>query len=366
MKTTSTIIVCAFAAITTLHAEERSPDPRPKVEVAFVLDSTGSMGGLIEGAKEKIWSIANSIIARDPKPEVRIGLLSYRDRGDEYITRMHDLSGDIDTVFSNLRQFQAAGGGDTPESVNQALHEAVTLLSWSKDKDTTRIIFLVGDCPPHMDYKDDVKYHESCKIAAKAGIIINTVQCGNHGATTSIWQEIAKLAEGTYIALGQTGGMVAMSAPQDEEIARISRELGETSVAYGDRRQQAAVFSKNAAAAKATPSVAAARATYNWNDGGKAVQGAGDLVADFAEGKVRLDELKPDELPDNLKKMNETERKEFIEKQQAKRSDLNSQLGKLVSKRDEFIRTEQEKLAKEGKGDAFDLKVAEIISGQVK
>jgi Mg-chelatase subunit ChlD len=366
MKTTSTLITCALTAITTLHAEERSPDPRPKVEVAFVLDSTGSMGGLIEGAKEKIWSIANSIIARDPKPEVRIGLLSYRDRGDEYITRKHDLSGDIDTVFSNLRQFQAGGGGDSPESVNQALHEAVTLMSWSKDKDTTRIIFLVGDCPPHMDYQDDVKYHESCKNAAKAGIIINTVQCGSHSDTTPIWKEIAKLAEGTYIALGQTGGMVAITAPQDEKIARISRDLGETSVAWGDARQQAAVFRKNAVAAEAAPSVAAARATYNWNDGGKAVQGAGDLVADFAEGKVKLEELKPDELPENLKKMNETERKEFLEKQQAKRTELNAQLGKLVEQRDAFVRAEQQRLAKEGKGDAFDLKVAEIISDQVK
>jgi Mg-chelatase subunit ChlD len=366
MKTTHAIMACALAAITTLHAKGRSTDPRPVVEVSFVLDSTGSMSGLIEGAKEKIWSIANGIIARDPKPQVRIGLLAYRDRRDEYITRMHDLTDDIDTVFSNLRQFSAGGGGDTPESVNQALHEAVTLMSWSKDKDTARMIFLVGDCPPHMDYQDDVKYHETCKIAARAGIVIHTVQCGNHGDTTPIWKEIAKLAEGTYIPLVQSGGMVAIAAPQDEEIAHISRELGETSVAYGRADQQAAVFSKNAAAADAAPAVAAERAAYNWRDGGKAVQGAGDLVADLAEGKVKLDELKPDELPENLKNMNDTERKEFIGKQQARRTGLNSQLGELVRQRDTFIRTEKEKLAKEGKGDAFDLKVAEAINEKLK
>ena len=366
MKTTSILIACALAAITTLHAKTQAPDPRPKVEVAFVLDSTGSMGGLIEGAKEKIWTIANSIIARDPKPEIRIGLLAYRDRGDEYITRKHDLSGDIDTVFSDLRKIQAGGGGDSPESVNQALHEAVTLMSWSKGKDTTRIIFLVGDCPPHMDYQDDVKYEETCKLAATAGIVIHTVQCGTQSDTTPVWREIAKLAEGTYIALAQTGGMVAITAPQDEEIARISRELGTTSVAYGDARQQAAVSSKNADAAAAAPAVAAERAAYNWRDGGKAVQGAGDLVADFAEGKVNLDELKLDDLPENLKKMNEAERKEFIGKQQTKRIELNAQLGELVRQRDTFIQAEKEKLAKDGKGDAFDLKVAEAIHEKLK
>ena len=107
---------------------------KPRVEVAFVLDSTGSMGGLIEGAKQKIWSIANSIIAQKPTPEVRIGLVTYRDRGDEYVTEKFDLTGDIDTVFKNLQSFTADGGGDDPESVNEALHVAVTGLNWGADK----------------------------------------------------------------------------------------------------------------------------------------------------------------------------------------------------------------------------------------
>ena len=52
---------------------------KPRVEVVFVLDSTGSMGGLIEGAKQKIWAIANGIVAQKPTPDVRFGLISYRD-----------------------------------------------------------------------------------------------------------------------------------------------------------------------------------------------------------------------------------------------------------------------------------------------
>ena len=119
-----------------------------------MLDSTGSMGGLIEGAKQKIWSIANSIIAQKPTPEVRIGLVTYRDRGDEYVTLKFDLTADIDTVFGNLQSFTADGGGDDDESVNQALREAVTGLSWTADKEVLKIIFLVGDYPPHMDYAE--------------------------------------------------------------------------------------------------------------------------------------------------------------------------------------------------------------------
>ena len=363
MKPTTAILSAALAALHPCHAEE-SPPPKPIVDVVFVLDSTGSMGGLIEGAKEKIWSIANSVIAQKPTPAVRIGLISYRDRGDDYITRKFDLTDDIDEVFKNLRTFQASGGGDTPESVNQALDEAVGKLSWTAAKDATRIVFLVGDCPPHMDYQDDVKYPVTCQTAAKAGIIINTVQCGGHAATTPIWQEIARLAEGSYIALAQTGGMTAMATPHDAEIAKLSAAIGETSIGYGSAAQQESVREKNAVARDAAPAVSASRAAFNTGTGGKAIQGRGDLVADHAEGKVALDQLKPEDLPPEFKDKTPAEREAYLKEQSAKRTELNTQLNTLVRQRATFIEQEQARLAKAGKGDSFDLKVAETIKEQ--
>src|SRR5262249_18586804 len=107
-------------------------DP-PRVEVVFVLDTTGSMGGLIDAAKQKIWSISNQIAAGKPTPHVKIGLVAFRDRGDEYVTRVYDLTEDLDAVHSTLMGFKAQGGGDFPESVNEALHAAVTKIRWSED-----------------------------------------------------------------------------------------------------------------------------------------------------------------------------------------------------------------------------------------
>src|SRR4030042_4170733 len=146
--------------------EAASEAERPQVEVVFVLDTTGSMGGLIQAAKEKIWAIANTLASTKPAPDIKMGLVGYRDRGDIYITKVTDLTDDLDAVYEQLMGFAADGGGDTPESVNQALNEAVTKVNWSKDGKAYRVIFLVGDCPPHMDYTDDVKYSESCKAAA--------------------------------------------------------------------------------------------------------------------------------------------------------------------------------------------------------
>ena len=74
------------------------------------------------------------------------------------MTQVRDLTDDIDAVYAELQRFAADGGGDTPESVNQALHEAVTQLAWSSDAGVYRAIFLVGDAPPHLDYQDDVKF----------------------------------------------------------------------------------------------------------------------------------------------------------------------------------------------------------------
>src|SRR6188472_3298143 len=182
------IILSALAMLSFWHPLLAHTVPtsqsKPRIEVCFVLDTTGSMGGLIEGAKQKIWSIANEMISAKPTPELKLGLIGYRDRGDEYVVKSFQLTDDIDSIYAHLRDFKAEGGGDEPESVNEALAEAIEKMPWSQDRKVLKIIFLVGDAPPHMDYTDGAKYPELCRIAAKKELIINTVQCGSIAATT--------------------------------------------------------------------------------------------------------------------------------------------------------------------------------------
>jgi len=182
-------------ADSTQSAKAAGKAGKPRLEVCFVLDTTGSMGDLIEGAKRKIWSIANDMIRAKPTPEIRLGLVAYRDRGDEYVTRTFDLTNDVDAIYGHLRFFQAAAGGDEPESVNEALQDAVHKMSWSQDRQALKLIFLVGDAPPHMDYADGPKYPQVCREAVKKDIIINTVQCKGIERTTPFRKEIAQLAE---------------------------------------------------------------------------------------------------------------------------------------------------------------------------
>ena len=343
---------------------------KPRIEVCFVLDTTGSMGGLIEGAKQKIWSIANEMISSKPTPDIKLGLIGYRDRGDQYVTQVYDLTDDVDEIYGKLMKFQAQGGGDTPESVNQALHESVEKMSWSKSRKVLKIVFLVGDAPPHMDYQDDVKYPAVCEMAVKKDLIINTVQCGTMGSTTPIWKEIAKLAEGDFVAIQQSGGVVSISTPYDAAIAKCNGKLGSTVCVYGSAWEQNNALRKNSLALSAPSEAAADRAAFQSNSklsgasSYKVITGDQDLVALFEENKLNWAEVDEKKLPDNLKKMSQMEREAYLEKQIAERRAVQAELDDLLKKRQTFVTAEKKRLAEEGKGDGFDAKVGEIIQEQ--
>jgi hypothetical protein len=355
------ILLLARTSVAAARADNKPVKPR--IDVCFVLDTTGSMSGLIEGAKQKIWSIANDIISAKPTPEIRIGLVAYRDRGDEYVTRFFDLNSDIDLVYGQLQTFRAGGGGDEPESVNEALLEAVQKMSWSAEKSVLKIVFLVGDAPPHMDYANSTKYPEVCQLAVKKDLIINTVQCGNIASTTPFWQEIAKLSEGSYMAIAQSGNMAAIATPMDSELAALNRKLGTTLVAYGGEKARTSLAMKQAASEAAPAAVAADRLAFNRRYG-MTVQGDGELLDALQSGKLTVESLKKDQLPPELQKLDEKQLKEALDQKQKERSKLQSQIQKLTQEREQFVAAERKRLAEQGKADSFDEKVAQAIHSQ--
>ena len=344
---------------------EGEPAAKPKVEVVFVLDTTGSMGGLIEGAKVKVWKIVNQIVSGVPVPDVRVGLVGYRDRGDEYVTKKVALTPDLDAVYTALKAFKADGGGDGPESVNQALSEAVKDMEWGKDERTLKIVYLVGDWPPHMDYSDDVKYPVTCEAAARAGIIINTVQCGGEPSTVEIWQDIARKAEGRYVQIDQSGGMQAVETPFDKRIAELSDKLSGGTLFYGDKDVRDRARETLDGAEESLPSAPAESKAERAGFVAKSGRiGEADLVGMLLRGDLKLEDIDPAKLPEELQKMAPEERKAHLEKLIAERKALQVEMVALDAKRAEFIK---DALAKSGaKGDSFDEKVLEALREQAK
>jgi Mg-chelatase subunit ChlD len=342
---------------------------RAKIEVVFVLDTTGSMGGLIQAAKEKIWSIATTMSQAQPAPEIRMGLVAYRDRGDSYVTRVVDLSSDLDSMYATLMDFQADGGGDGPESVNQALYDAVHRVSWSGDQKAYKVVFLVGDAPPHMDYQDDVKYPATLAMARERGIVVNAIQCGTFDETAGQWREIAQLAGGEYFRVDQTGSAVAIATPFDNRLAELSAALDTTRMYYGSKEDREAQGLKVAAAAKlaAGSSVEsrARRAEFNASESGRAnLLGKNELVDDVASGRVKLADIEPTELPETLRPLPPAAQQAAIDEMAQKRSALLSEVGALSKERADYL----EKKVQESGGarDSLDVQLYEAVRQQAK
>lgn len=341
-----------------------TPALRPKIEVVFVLDTTGSMSDLIEGAKQKIWSIADELASAQPTPELRIGLVAYRDRGDAYVTQHFSLSDDLDAVYAKLQSFHADGGGDGPESVNQALFEAVHQTPWSQQENVYRAVFLVGDAPPHMDYPNDVPFHDTVKEAATRGIVLNTVQCGEMDGTRAVWLAIAQGAQGTFVSIAQSGGMQQIAAPMDAEIDRLNAALSGTVLPYGARAEQEVVRHKAKLAEAAPAAASAARHSFLGKKGGSIVTGGGDLLDDVREGRVKLEDVKRDELPSELQALAPAQRAEALETRAQERAAIKMELDRLVKQRAAYVRGEEQKRRATGAKDGFDGEVMKAVKTQ--
>lgn len=340
-----------------------------RIDLVFALDTTGSMGGMIEAAKEKIWSIATNMAQAKSAPEIRIGLVAFRDRGDDYVTKIVDLSSDLDSVYAQLMDFTAGGGGDAPESVNQALHEAVTKMSWSQSTDAYKVIFVVGDAPAQMNYRDDIKYPVSIKLAKQKGIVVNTIQSGEDASTTRQWKQMAAISRGQFFNVGQNGSAVAMTTPFDKQLAGLSEDLDGTRLYYGkpellEQKHNKIVATKKMHA-KASVASLARRATYNESASGKVnAIGENDLVEDITSGRTDLATISAEELPKSMQAMSPEEQQRLIVETKKKRQNLKNSIGNLAKKRDEYIKKEMEKRG--GAKDSLDDQLIGALRMQAK
>jgi Mg-chelatase subunit ChlD len=348
------------------------PAGKAMLEMVFVLDTTGSMGGLIEGAKQRVWGIVNEVMQSASHPAVRVGLVAYRDRGDEYVTQVLPLTNDLDQVYSTLMNYRAAGGGDTPEDVRRALADGVHKAGWSpRLRGLAQIIFLVGDAPPHNDYKDEPDTVTTTAEAVKAGMIVNTIQCGTLPGTQPAWQLIAQRGEGQYFAIAQDGGVQAIATPYDKAMGEMAAKLGATYVAYGGGGGEAGEHYRAEASAKqaaveasvAAGAPAAAAADRAVNKVVNSTAYTGDLLTSLENGSVKLDAVKDEDLPADLRKLDGETRKKEVEKRLAERRQLREEILKLQKQRDEFIAAERKKQS--GPQNGFDSAVADALKQQL-
>jgi uncharacterized protein YegL len=339
--------------------------------MVFVLDTTGSMSGLIEAAKQRIWSIVNEVMQAPSRPAVRVGLVAYRDRGDEYVTKVLPLTNDLDQVYTTLMNYMANGGGDTPENVRRALADGVHNAGWSQQSPgLAQILFLVGDAPPHEDYQEEPTTEATVADAIRSGIVVNTIQCGNIPETQPIWQAIAQRGQGQYFAIAQDGGVQAITTPYDKRLAELAAALGGTYLAYGGGagaegvryRAEAKARQSEAESSVAASAPAEARADRAFNKVVNADAYVGDLLQAIENGSVKLESVKDEDLPEELKKLSPAQRKQDVDRRLAERQKLRNEILSLSKQRDEFVAAERKK---QGKQTGFDAAVASALKEQL-
>jgi Mg-chelatase subunit ChlD len=367
-KTVTTKTVTTKTVTTTVANDKKIK--KETLEMVFVLDTTGSMGGLLEGAKQKIWSIINDVMKKESRPNVKVGLVAYRDRGDAYVTQIYPITEDLDKVYTNLMSFKAEGGGDAPENVRKALAEGVNKTGWSQKSDKlAQIIFLVGDAPPQT-YQDEPDVLKTSAEAINKNMIVNTIQCGNLEGTGDIWRQIAQRGEGKFFAIAQDGGVQAISTPFDAKLAELGNKLGQSYVSYGggegkkgEEFRVSAVNAQKAAESQITlDGTESANADRAMNKVMNSRAYIGDLLQDIETNVTSIDQVKESDLPEDLKKLKPAERKKEIEKRLAERKKIREEIVALSKKRQDFIDAEKLKL---GKQDGFDAAVSTALNEQL-
>jgi hypothetical protein len=175
------------------------------LDLLFILDTTGSMGEEIQRLKRTIEIINLNLASLSSKPRVRFGLVLYRDRGDEYVTRVVPFTDNLRSYQDSLDRVEAGGGGDTPEDLQAAL-EAAMGMDWNRSG--IRLGFVITDAPPHLDYGQSYTYVQAVHKAREKGIKVFSVGTGGLDLQGEIvLRQISQYTSAKYIFLtyGESG-----------------------------------------------------------------------------------------------------------------------------------------------------------------
>ncbi|MBI5278186.1 MAG: VWA domain-containing protein [Burkholderiales bacterium] len=204
-----------------VRLDARAALPRAKLDLVFLIDATGSMADEIHKLKSSLRAITAEVARLPSQPDLCLGLVAYRDRGDAFLLRSHDFTNDVGGFLRDaLIPLQAGGGGDYPEAMNEALHETVHKLNWRGDG-ATRMVVLLADAPPHLDYGAP-HYDDDMMAALGRGIKVFSVGAsGLDKQGEFIQRQIAQYTGGRFVFLTYADAHNPRSGPGRETVHEV-------------------------------------------------------------------------------------------------------------------------------------------------
>lgn len=373
-------LTAGFAA--PARADEKPAESRP-IDLVICLDVSGSMNGLVDSAKIKLWEVVNEMARLRPMPNLRVGLYSYghtsyaADTG--WVRKEIDLTGDLDDVYKALNALTINGGNEYVARVTKA---AITEQKWSTDPAALKIIFVCGNEPADQDKV--VSLDDAAALAKQNGVIVNTIYCKwGHDNEVARWAAFAEQCGGRHLNIDQNRAVrqITVRTEFDDDILRLGNELNRTYVCYGkDGREKAlnqVAQDQNALRATAPPAGAAAggavaaapvaalgRTEFKAN---AAYCNSGwDLIDRMKEKDFDLAKFKEEDLPDELKKLKPGERMIYLKMKAEERAGIQKQINELSAKRQKVVEAEIAKQPKSDADKALDDAVKAIVREQAK
>jgi hypothetical protein len=338
------IAATALAAATAQAGDEA---PRRAVDLVLALDVSGSMNGLIESAKQRLWDVTNELARAQPVPELRVALLTYGNPayGEQsgYVKVDLPFTSDLDAVNERLFAFRTNGGD---EYVARVIHTSLERLHWSTDDDALKVIFVAGNESAAQDPRIAVEH--AVEAAAARGIVVNAIYCGPDGDSIArSWQLVAYGSNGVYAYIDQNRAAVAaVATPLDDALVALNAKLNATYVPFGTQgaQGQQGQQAQDRNAERMSPQAAASRAVTK---GGSLYQTSWDLV-DAVAGGTALADVAVGDLPAELRALSDEERSHYVQTKSEERAQVKAEIAELAEARREFLEEERRQAANGG------------------
>lgn len=319
----------------------------PTVQIGVLLDTSGSMNGLLNQAREQIWKIVNEVAnanKNDKDVAIQVGLFEYgKDsiaKYEGYLQMLSPLSSDLDNVSKELFALRTNGGS---EYSGKVILEAVNRFAWSADKEDLKILIIAGN---ESFSQGDVPYSEAIKKAKANNIIVNTIFCGDYNSGINLkWQDGANLGNGKYLNINQDKKVIHIHTPYDDEIIVLGRQINETYIYFGsshkERKRNMMIQDGNAQGLSKSSyiqrSIVKSKKQY--------VQKKYDAVESM--DSVSFESIPKEEKPSILQNKTDKEVKKILQEAKEKREKIQKQISKLEVKRKEFLKNNKPKESKD-------------------
>lgn len=338
-------------------------EARRTVELAICLDTSGSMDGLIEAAKLKLWDIVNDLALATPTPRLRVALLTFGNDGhlaeDGWVRVDSPLTEDLDEISRQLFALRTNGG---TEYVGRVLREAGEQLEWTPSDSTLKLVVVAGN--ESADQDQTFRYADVCKGLISRGIMVNAIYCGNPADEIAPgWREVALLADGHYAAIDHNNGNIVIASPFDDKLAELSSTINRTYLAYGEKgawgatnqaQQDANAQTLNSAvvAARCQSKGSALYSNEHW-----------DLVDACRSAAFKLADVKDEDLPEPMRGKTLEQKQAIVADMAAQREAIQKEIADFSARRQAYVNEELKKHQSE-EDRSFDTALRKAIRAQ--